>query len=147
MVLGETMSAGALVEFDVPASGASSRPSESPDGAWRTAALNTPSMARPAPVAAMTVAAAVGWSMASAKAIGGRPQQGAQRGRDGPLSGLRHHARGLPAPRGFTWWRISEFPSVDGRLDARRCWSTAVGAAGQATRADSLGGSVPAVSG
>jgi hypothetical protein len=41
----------------------------------------------------------------------------------------------------------SEFPSVDGRLDARRCWSTAVGAAGQATRADSLGGSVPAVSG
>jgi hypothetical protein len=41
----------------------------------------------------------------------------------------------------------SEFPSVDGRLDARRCWSTAVGAAGQATRADSFGGSVPAVSG
>ena len=43
--------------------------------------------------------------------------------------------------------KYSEFPSVDGRLDARRCWSTAVGAAGQATRADSLGGSVPAVSG
>ena len=71
VVLGETMSAEALVEFDVPASGASLRPSESPDGAWRTAALNTPSVARPAPVAAMTVAAAVGWSMASAKAIGG----------------------------------------------------------------------------
>ena len=43
--------------------------------------------------------------------------------------------------------KYSEFPSVDGRLDAHRCWSTAVGAAGQATRADSLGGSVPAVSG
>jgi group II intron reverse transcriptase/maturase len=43
--------------------------------------------------------------------------------------------------------KYSEFPSVDGRLDARRCWSTAVEAAGQATRADSLGGSVPAVSG
>ena len=43
--------------------------------------------------------------------------------------------------------KYSEFPSVDGRLDARRCWSTAVGAAGQATRADSFGGSVPAVSG
>ena len=71
IVLGEMMSAGALVEFDVPASGASLRPSESPDGAWRTAALNTPSVARPAPVAAMAVAAADGWSMASAKAIGG----------------------------------------------------------------------------
>jgi len=43
--------------------------------------------------------------------------------------------------------KYSEFPSVDGRLDDRRCWSTAVGVAGQATRADSLGGSVPAVSG
>src|SRR5512133_95596 len=42
-----------------------------PDGALRTAALNTPSAARPAPVAAITVAAADGWSMASAKAIGG----------------------------------------------------------------------------
>src|SRR6186713_2960165 len=47
----------------------------------------------------------------------------------------------------FTQGKYSEFPSVDGRLDARRCWSTAVEAAGQATRADSLGGSVPAVSG
>ena len=49
--------------------------------------------------------------------------------------------------RYWTGRKYSEFPSVDGRLDARRCWSTAVGAAGQATRADSLGGSVPAVSG
>src|SRR5829696_6367148 len=66
------MSAAALVEFDVPGSGASSQPSEWPDGAQRTtAALNTPSTARPTPVAAMTVAAADGWSMASAKAIGG----------------------------------------------------------------------------
>ncbi len=47
----------------------------------------------------------------------------------------------------LTYCKYSEFPSVDGWLDARRCWSTAVGAAGQATRADSLGGSVPAVSG
>jgi len=49
--------------------------------------------------------------------------------------------------RTFADRKHSEFPSVDGRLDARRCWSTAVEAAGQATRADSLGGSVPAVSG
>ena len=59
----------------------------------------------------------------------------------------KSHALLVQFCRGAEDRKYSEFPSVDGRLDARRCWSTAVGAAGQATRADSLGGSVPAVSG
>ena len=69
-------------------------------------------------------------------------------GRDGSTSSpLRSRERGRITRRRAR--KYSEFPSVDGRAgcDARRCWSTAVGAAGQATRADSLGGSVPAVSG
>src|SRR5215213_3689594 len=96
------MSAAALVEFDVPGSGASSRLSEWPDGAERIAALNTPSVARPAPVAAMTVAAADGWSMASAKAIGGHHNRAPSGAGMVHSPGSGTTLVGYPLPPGFT---------------------------------------------
>ena len=103
MVLGETMSPGALVEFDVPGSGASSRPSEWMAGR-RVAYRRAQHAERGQAGAGGGDDRGGGGRLEHGEREGDRgpPQQGAQRGRDGPLSGLRHHACGLPAPRGFT---------------------------------------------